>query len=68
MSLRVPLLRPLGVADVIDEAFSLFRRNFVLFFCISAILVAPVQIIISIVPCPIRLQMWHCSMGFYCFC
>ncbi len=40
-----PTLRPMTVADLVDEIFRLYRRNFGLFFAISAILWLPPSIL-----------------------
>src|SRR5947209_4124911 len=38
-------LRPMGIGDIIDETFRLYRENFTLFVAICAVLNVPVQII-----------------------
>lgn len=45
MNTHQPDLRPLGVTDLIDAAFSLYRKNFVLFAGIAAVLLVPETII-----------------------
>lgn len=43
---RAPTLRPLSVADLVDEIFRLYRRNFGLLFGLSAIIWLPASILI----------------------
>src|SRR2546421_11237519 len=38
-------LRPMGIGDIIDETFRLYRENFMLFVATCAVLDVPVQII-----------------------
>lgn len=38
-------LRPMGIGDILDETFRLYRENFVLFLAIVAIIEVPAQII-----------------------
>src|SRR5436305_13730541 len=38
-------LRPMGIGDIIDETFRLYRENFMLFVATCAVLEVPVQII-----------------------
>lgn len=45
MDSAVSPLRPLSVSDLIDETFQLYRRHFVLFVSISALLLIPLGII-----------------------
>lgn len=40
-----PALRPLGFTDILDEGIYLYRKNFLLFFGIAAILLAPMEMI-----------------------
>jgi hypothetical protein len=41
-----PLLRPMEVGELLDEAFDLYRRNFRLFFGIAMLLYAPLGLLI----------------------
>src|SRR5919199_151694 len=38
-------LRPMGIGDIVDETFRLYRENFMLFVATCAVLEVPVQII-----------------------
>src|SRR2546423_2949068 len=38
-------LRPMGIGDILDETFRLYRENFTLFVATCAVLEVPVQII-----------------------
>src|SRR5437763_6212016 len=38
-------LRPMGIGDILDETFRLYRENFALFVATCAVLEVPVQII-----------------------
>lgn len=51
-------LRPMGVGDILDETFRLYRDNFVLFAAIVAVLEVPAQIIATLItlPAPQALQ------------
>lgn len=40
-----PALRPLGFTDILDEGIYLYRRNFLLFFGIAAVLLTPLEMI-----------------------
>ena len=40
-------LRPLGLGDIFDEGFDLYKRNFVFFFLVTAITVVPLDIVIA---------------------
>lgn len=42
---QAPTLRPMSVADLVDEIFRLYRRNFALFFGISALVWLPASIV-----------------------
>ncbi len=42
-------LRPMGVGDILDETFRLYRANFVLFLSIVAVLEVPAQIIATLI-------------------
>lgn len=41
----MPSLRPLSISDLIDETFQMYRRNFVLFLSISAVLMIPMGVV-----------------------
>lgn len=43
-----PTLRPLSVADLIDEIFRLYRRNFALLFGLTAVIWLPASVLFSI--------------------
>ena len=45
MESTVPPFRPLGVSDIVDETFQMYRRNFLLFISITAVLVVPLAVI-----------------------
>jgi hypothetical protein len=45
MSEEFKVLRPLGLLDLFDEAFSLYRKNFVIFFGIGALVYIPFNIL-----------------------
>src|ERR687883_690413 len=38
-------LRPMGIGDILDETFRLYRENFTLFVATCAVLEVPVQIV-----------------------
>ena len=42
-------LRPMGIGDILDETFRLYRANFVLFLSIVAVLEVPAQIIATLI-------------------
>jgi len=42
-------LRPMGIGDILDETFRLYRENFLLFLATVAVVEVPLQIIILIV-------------------
>lgn len=42
-------LRPMGIGDILDETFRLYRTNFVLFLSIVAVLEVPAQIIATLI-------------------
>lgn len=45
MDSAIPQLRPLSVSDLIDETFQMYRRNFILFISITAVLIVPITLI-----------------------
>ena len=40
-------LRPLGMGDIFDEGFDLYKRNFVFFLLVTALTVVPLDILLS---------------------
>lgn len=48
MGSRLRRFRPMGFADVLDEAFDLYKNNFVLFVGIGAIVYAPVYFLVGV--------------------
>jgi hypothetical protein len=40
-------LRPLGLGDIFDEGFDLYKRNFVFFFLVTAITVVPLDVVMA---------------------
>jgi hypothetical protein len=46
----VPLLRPMEIGELLDEAFDLYRRSFGLFFGIAVLLYVPVVVLALAVP------------------
>ncbi len=45
MEPTIPPFRPLSVSDLVDETFQMYRRNFLLFISITAVLVVPLAVI-----------------------
>ncbi|MGA7671438.1 MAG: glycerophosphoryl diester phosphodiesterase membrane domain-containing protein [Nitrolancea sp.] len=45
MESTAPPFRPLSVSDLVDETFQMYRRNFLLFISITAVLVVPLAAI-----------------------
>jgi hypothetical protein len=48
MQEAAPRLRPMGLADLLDASFALYRRNFALFAGISAVLGVPQAVIVAV--------------------
>ena len=42
-------LRPLGMGDIFDEGFDLYKRNFVFLLLVTAVTVVPVDILLAFV-------------------
>ena len=45
---RAMSLRPMGILEIVDQSFRLYRSNFLVFFGIAAVVYVPVQVVQSI--------------------